>query len=147
MNLHVVPDVRVSSSATEADVKELYGMARATFGDFPGWSDARVLEVIRRDLVFVALEHAQPAGYIALRNDPGTATIVAEQVFIAPGHEGRGIGRRLLAYAEGYAIAQRAHALRIVAETDNWRARTFYRTLGFVPVEAELLELVLPHRD
>jgi hypothetical protein len=33
---------------------------------------------------------------------------VVEQLFVAPGHELRGIGDRLLAYAEGYAIAERA---------------------------------------
>jgi ribosomal protein S18 acetylase RimI-like enzyme len=147
VNLHIVPDFRVSSSTTDADLQELYGLAKATFGNFPGWSDTRVLEVMRRDLIFVALEQAQRAGYIALRYDPGTETMVVEQVFVAPGHEGRGIGHRLLAYAEGYAITQKAHALRIVAEEGNWRARTFYRRLGFVPVEAEVLELVLPHAD
>jgi ribosomal protein S18 acetylase RimI-like enzyme len=147
VNLHLVPDFRVSSSTTDADLQELYGLAKATFGDFPGWSDARVLEIMLRDLIFVALEQDHPAGYVALRDEPGTATMVVEQVFVAPGHEGRGVGHRLLAYAEGYAIAQKAHALRIVAEEGNWRARTFYRRLGFVPVEAEVLELVLPQSD
>jgi len=69
VNLHIVPDFRVSSSTSDADLQELYGLAKATFGDFPGWSDTRVLEVMRRDLIFVALEQAQRAGYIALRND------------------------------------------------------------------------------
>jgi ribosomal protein S18 acetylase RimI-like enzyme len=130
---------------TEADLQQLYGLAKGTFGDFPGWSDARVLAVLRRDLVFVAREHGEPAGYVALRDDPATATIVVDQVFVAPGHERRGIGHRLLAHAEGYAIARGAQALRIVAEESNWRARSFYRRLGFVPVDAELLELALPH--
>ena len=49
--------------------------------------------------------------------------MIAEQVFVAPGHEHRGIGHRLLAHAEGYAIAKRARALCIVVEPDNWRAR------------------------
>lgn len=132
---------------TDNDVRQLYGLAKLTFGDVPGWSDERVLETLRRDLVFIAREHAQPAGYVALRRDPPTATIVIDQVFVAPGHERHGIGHLLLAYAEGYAIAQRAQALRIVAEESNWRARSFYRRLGFVAVDAELLELVLPHVD
>jgi ribosomal protein S18 acetylase RimI-like enzyme len=129
---------------TEADLGELYGLAKETFGDFPGWSDERVLGVLWRDLVFVARERAQVAGYVALRRDPDTVTIVVDHVFVAPGHEQHGVGRQLLAYAEGYAIAHEAQALRIVAEESNWRARTLYRRLGFVPVEEELLELVLP---
>ena len=49
-----------------------------------------------------------------------------------------------LDYAEGYAIAERAPALRIVVERDNTPARAFYRRAGFVPVEGELFERSLP---
>lgn len=136
---------------SEGELTRLYDLARATFGDVPGWSDRRVLEVLEHDLVFVARERTrqrvEPAGYVALRREPEAAAVVVEQLFVAPGHEQRGIGHRLLAYAEGYAISERAHALRIVAEETNWRARSFYRRRGFVPVERELLELVLPRAD
>ena len=132
---------------TETELRRLYGLAKGTFGAFPGWSDERVLDVLRVDDVFVAHERSQPAGYVALRRDATTTTVVVDQLFVAPGHEGHGVGRRLVAFAEGYAIAARVHALRIVAERSNWRARDFYRRLGFVPVEAELLELVLPRSD
>ena len=70
--------------------------------------------------------------------------MIAEQVLVAPGHERRGIGRRLLAHAEGYAIAEHARTLAIVVEKDNWRARALYGRLGFVSVQPELVELVLP---
>jgi ribosomal protein S18 acetylase RimI-like enzyme len=58
-----------------------------------------------------------------------------------------GIGHRLLAYAEGYAIAMRAPSLQIVVEEDNRPARNFYRRSGFVPIEPELVELVLPRAE
>ena len=72
---------------------------------------------------------------MALRHEPDGA-IVVEQLFVVPGHERRGVGRRLLDYVEGYAIAERAPALRIVVEQDNVRARDFYQRAGFVPVDA-----------
>jgi ribosomal protein S18 acetylase RimI-like enzyme len=97
-------------------------------------------------VTFVAREEGRPAGYVALRPKEGGA-IVVEQLFVAPGHERRGVGHRLLAYAEGYAIAERAHSLQIVVEEGNRQARSFYRRSGFVPVEPELLELVLPRAD
>ena len=130
--------------ATEAELKQLFGLAKGTFADRPGWSDLRVLEVLTRDVVFVAREERQPAGYVAVRPDRSTASIVVDQLFVAPGHEQRGIAHRLLAYAEGYAIAECARSLRIVAEEDNRRARDFYHRSGFVDVEPEVLELVLP---
>jgi ribosomal protein S18 acetylase RimI-like enzyme len=112
----------------------------------PGWSDERVLEVLEHDVIFVARATGGLAGYVALRLDDDGA-IVIEQLFVAPGHERRGIGHKLLAYAEGYAIAERARSLRIVVEETNERARSFYRRSGFVPVEPELFELILPRAD
>jgi ribosomal protein S18 acetylase RimI-like enzyme len=131
---------------TEADLPLLFGLAKEAFVDLPGWSDERVLEVLRRDVTFVAREQGQPAGYVALRRNEGGAVVI-EQLFVVPGHEQRGVGRRLLAHAEGYAIAERAQSLQIVVEEGNQRARSFYRRSGFVPVEPELFELVLPRAD
>ena len=102
-----------------------------------------MLEVLSRDVIFVARADDQPAGYVALHLD-AAGVIVVEQVFVVPGHEQRGIGHRLLAYAEGYAIAERAQALHVVVEESNQPARSFYKRSGFVPVEPELFELNLP---
>jgi ribosomal protein S18 acetylase RimI-like enzyme len=125
---------------------QLFALAKLTFAGLPGWSDDRVLEVLRRDVVFIAREHGQLGGYVALRRME-EGLIVVEQIFVAPGHERRGIGRRLLAYAEGYAIAERARSLQIVVEEGNEKARSFYRRSGFVPVQPELFELILPMAD
>jgi ribosomal protein S18 acetylase RimI-like enzyme len=127
----------------EAEVPHLFGLAKSVFADARGWSDARVLEALARDLLFLAEEDGEPAGYVALRHEPDGA-IVVEQLLVVPGHERRGVGHRLLAYVEGYAIAERALALRIVVEQDNAPARDFYRRAGFVPVDTEVVERSLP---
>ena len=129
----------------ETDLPQLFVFASAAFAELPGWSDERVLNVLRGDVVFVARERGQLAGFVALTGEREDA-IVIEQMLVAPGHERRGVGHSLLAYAEGYAIAERARSLRIVVEEDNQPARNFYRRSGFVPVESEteLFELALP---
>jgi ribosomal protein S18 acetylase RimI-like enzyme len=127
----------------EAEVPRLFGLAKSVFADARGWSDARVLDALAHDLLFLAEEDGEPAGYVALRHDPDGA-IVVEQLLVVPGHGRRGVGRRLLAYVEGYAIAERAPALRIVVEQDNTPARDFYRRAGFVPVDTEIVERSLP---
>jgi GNAT superfamily N-acetyltransferase len=126
-----------------AEAELLFGLAKTAFESEPGWTDARVLDALAEDVVFVAREGGVQAGYVALcRNaDEG---LVIEQLLVAPGHEGRGVGHRLLAYAEGYAIAQGAPSLLVVAEPDNYAARGFYLRSGFAPIGGDLLELVLP---
>src|SRR3984893_13786427 len=127
----------------ESELGQLFGLAKTVFATASGWSDRRVLDALARDVVFVAHEQGEVAGYVALfTSDRREVTV--EQVFVAPGHEHRGVGHRLLAHAEGYAIAEHARVLCIVVEPDNWRARAFYCRLGFVPVQTELVELVLP---
>jgi ribosomal protein S18 acetylase RimI-like enzyme len=130
----------------ENELGQLFGLAKTVFAAASGWNDRRVLDALERDIVFVAHEHDEIAGYVALFV-PDRKRMVAEQVFVAPGHEHRGIGHRLLAYAEGYAIAEHARVLSIVVETDNWPARSFYGRLGFVPVQPELVERVLPSAE
>ncbi len=127
----------------EAEVPRLFGLAKSVFAGVPGWSDAQVLEALDRDLLFLAREGDDPAGYVALRREPDDSFVI-EQLFVVPGHERRGVGHRLLDYAEGYAIAERAPALRIVVERDNVPARDFYQRAGFVPVDAEIFERSLP---
>ena len=136
------PHVEIVSKR-EQDVEQLFGLAKTAFAGNPRWSDRRVLDALREDVVFVAREHGRPAGYVAIRQGPDR-TMVVEQLFVAPGHEHHGIGHRLLAHAEGYAIAGHADTLFIEVEEDNVAARSFYRRSGFVPVDRELFELVLP---
>jgi ribosomal protein S18 acetylase RimI-like enzyme len=138
-----MPDEIDISRPSDAELHELFSLARAVFSDEPRWNDGRVLDALLSDVVFVAHERAQPAGYVALRSEEDAAFLI-EQVLVVPGHERRGVGHRLLEHAEGYAISERATALRIIVERDNRPARSFYRRSGFVPVQDELFELVLP---
>ena len=114
------------SPLADDEIGRLFGLAKCCFEAAAGWNDRRVLDSLARDVVFVAHEDGEVAGYIALRPD-------RERV-----------GHRLLEHAEGYAIAMRARAVDIVVEAGNWRARSFYRRLGFLPVQTEVLELTLP---
>jgi ribosomal protein S18 acetylase RimI-like enzyme len=131
---------------TRAEMRELhqlFALANSMFADRPGWDDDHVLRALARDVVFVAHERSLPVGYVALQPQREGAFLV-EQVLVAPGDREEGVARRLLAYAEGYAIAHGASALRVVVEEDNLAARSLYRQLGFCPLEQELFELVLP---
>ncbi len=118
----------------------LFGLASIDRG-----ADERTLAVLARETVFVAEIEGTPAGYVALEREE-QATVRVDQLFVSPAHQAEGIGRQLLEYAEGYAIWQRAPALRVVVSEEDARAIRFYRGRGFVPVDENVLELVLPGR-
>ena len=61
-------------------------------------------------------------------------------------HEAEGVGKQLLEFAEGYAIAEGATTLQVVVSGADRRATAFYRGRGFVVAGEDLLELVLPRR-
>lgn len=124
------------------DESLLFTLAREVFGAKGAWDDRRTLTALETDTVFVAELEGGPAGYVALDQDEDAIRI--EQLFVSPVHEGEGLGRQLLAYAEGYAISTGAMRLQVVVEEDNRRALDFYRAQGFVRGGADLLELVLP---
>ena len=117
----------------------LFGLASLDRG-----ADERTLAVLERETVFVAEVEGAAAGYVAL--DVREEGCCVDQLFVSPEHEGEGVGRQLIEFAEGYAIYRGARALRVVVEGGNARAESFYRGRGFVSAGEGLLELVLPQR-
>jgi ribosomal protein S18 acetylase RimI-like enzyme len=128
----------------EDDEAWLFSLARSVFGERAYWRDRRTLDVLERDVVFVAEVRGTTAGYAALER--GGDSVCIEHMLVSPDHDDEHVEIQLLAYAEGYAISVGARALHAVVEPDNGRAIAFYRQQGFVPVGRDLLELVLPQR-
>lgn len=133
--------LEIAPGRTE-EQSELFLFARTSFGEEGGWDDRRTAADLESDTIFVARVEGSLAGYVAVRR-AGEALRI-EQLLVAPHHEGEGVGRRLLEYAEGYAISIGATAMQVVVETDNNRALALYRRSGFTPVAEQLYELVLP---
>jgi ribosomal protein S18 acetylase RimI-like enzyme len=127
-----------------SELPGLFALAETAFAGMHGWDPSRVVRVLEEDVVFVARDQGLLAGYVALRREDPRVLLI-EQLLVAPGHERRGVGRGLLAYAEGYAVAEHVSTVRIVVEKSNVPARRFYRRLGFVPSEAEVFQRELPY--
>jgi GNAT superfamily N-acetyltransferase len=64
--------------------------------------------------------------------DAAEATVFG--MFVLPSHEGRGLGRRLMAAAEAWLFASGCRALWLSTDSDpKVRAHGFYRRLGWAP--------------
>jgi ribosomal protein S18 acetylase RimI-like enzyme len=78
--------------------------------------------------------------WVVAAADPfgGYPTAHLEDLAVAPGHEGRGVGRALLAAAERWADARGCRALTLHVWPDNARARALYEAAGFVEAMVRL---------
>ncbi|HKT41638.1 MAG TPA: GNAT family N-acetyltransferase [Rhodanobacteraceae bacterium] len=88
------------------------------------------------DHFFVAEDaNGHPSGFLHLQVQrdffSGNRACHIADLAVAPGHDGRGIGRALLAYAENWAGKQRCKWLTLAVFPANTRARALYERTGF----------------
>jgi ribosomal protein S18 acetylase RimI-like enzyme len=126
------------------DESLLFSLAKDAFGERAAWSDVGILTALESETVFVAELSGKPAGFVAVESEADALRI--RHLLVSPVHEGEGVGRQLLEYAEGFAIWRGARRLQVIVEPDNQRAHGFYRGRGFVLAGDDLLELTLPQQ-
>jgi ribosomal protein S18 acetylase RimI-like enzyme len=78
--------------------------------------------VLPNATVWIAEIGGQVVGYASLRGND------LDQLYVAPGHQGRGVGSRLLQRAKELSPT----GLRLYAFQRNTRARAFYEARGFI---------------
>jgi len=125
------PRLRRARPADAVAIAEIHNSARR---EAMPWlpvlhGDAEVRGWIRDTLlpnaeVWMALADAAPVGYMALVDG------MLDHLYVAPGHQGGGIGSLLLNHAK----ALRPAGLQLYAFQRNQRARAFYEARGFVAV-------------
>ena len=98
--------------------------------------------LLSADVIFVAECGHHLAGYVAVSEEG--EVLCVDRLVVAITDEGRGVGHRLLDWAEGYAVSRGSHAVRVRVEPDNRRARAFYARRGYGQ-EGALLERPLAH--
>jgi ribosomal protein S18 acetylase RimI-like enzyme len=138
-------------AATADDDEFIFGLIER-FVDFelPKWRKRNVvIEGIRRDLqrhldeqpagsfMFVAEDDSsgERVGFLHLQtvNDffTGHQNCHISDLAVARGHDGEGIGRALLAYAERFAREHRYERLQLSVFPGNERARAIYEKAGY----------------
>lgn len=97
---------------------------------------ARLLAEPGLGRVFVLEEGGKLAGYLVLTFgfslEFGGRDALVDELYVAPGHRGRGLGTRALAAAEAACCALEIRVLHLVVERHKAGVRELYRRLGFV---------------
>jgi len=144
-----VTDVRIRVADAE-DAPFILGLVpRFVAFELPAWRDRdESAEGVRRDLerhlrerpenshMFVAeIEAGAPAGLLHLLRTidffTGATNCHISDLAVAPGMDGRGIGTRLLAFAEDWAKPQGCRYMTLGVFPGNARARALYERHGF----------------
>ena len=87
-------------------------------------------EQVRDGIVSVAVDdHGDVQGYIICyaRID----TMLLENVAVSPHHQGRGVGKRLIAFCEEEARRQRCQAIELFTHVKMTENRALYARLGY----------------
>lgn len=74
----------------------------------------------------------ETVGYLGLMFQDEEAHVTT--VAVAPAHQGKGIGTRMMLGAARLAVAEGARHLSLEVAVGNRRAQALYRRFGFVPV-------------
>jgi ribosomal protein S18 acetylase RimI-like enzyme len=125
----IVPAAPGDAPAVAACVRAAYARYVERIGREPAPMTADYDALIAAGEVWIVRAGEDVAGVLVLRPQP--PALLVENVAVAPGHQGRGLGRLLMAFAEERARAEDLAEVVLYTNermTENLR---FYPALGF----------------
>ncbi len=127
--MHIRAAQEVDLVALRDIVERAYGIYVERIGRRPAPMDDDYLEKLRGGHVFVAGDSGEVAGIIVLL--PAPDHLLIETVAVGPEHQGQGIGRSLLSYAETYAAERGLLELRLYTNASMTENLALYPRLGY----------------
>ncbi len=131
------PDLRPAEAgqapAVAACARAAYAKYVSRIGREPAPMVADFPAAIAAGEVYVLVDGRAVVGFIVFRT--GSGHLFVENVAVDPGRQHRGLGRRLMAFAEATALERGLPALRLYTNVKMIENMPFYRELGFVETE------------
>ena len=125
--------IRPAEPGDAAAVRDLVRAAYAGYVERIGKEPAPMLEdyaaLIRAGEVWVLAEGGEVLGVLVIR--PAADHMFLSNVAVAPGHQGRGLGRELVSFAEGQAVAYGLPEVRLYTNEKMHENLAVYARLGF----------------
>jgi ribosomal protein S18 acetylase RimI-like enzyme len=90
-------------------------------------------ELIRRQTVFVLTERQRVIGIIVLIREE--QSLLLDNVAVRPDYQGRGLGRKLIGFAEAEAVRLELNAVTLYTHEQMTENIEIYKKLGFNEIE------------
>jgi ribosomal protein S18 acetylase RimI-like enzyme len=128
------PAIRPACAADAAAVARLVEQAYSPYiarmaGQRPGPMDDDYPARVAAGAVWVIERGGALAGILVLLDEPDH--LLLDNVAVAPGHAGQGLGRRLVAFAEAEARRRGVDEIRLYTHVTMTENQALYRRLGF----------------
>ena len=125
--------IRPAERGDAAVVRDLVRMAYSKYVERIGKEPAPMLgdydALIRAGEVWVWDDGGEVLGVLVIR--PAEDHMFLSNVAVAPGHQGRGLGRELVTFAEGQAVAYGLPEVRLYTNEKMHENLAVYAKLGF----------------
>ena len=125
--------VRAARLEDAAVIGDLVRVSYAKYVERLGREPAPMLEdyaaLIEAGEVWVLVEGEEVLGVLVLR--AAEDHLFVDNVAVAPGHQGRGLGRELVAFAEQRARREGLGEIRLYTNEKMWENLAVYEKLGF----------------
>jgi ribosomal protein S18 acetylase RimI-like enzyme len=132
--------IRPAERGDAAVVRDLVRMAYSKYVERIGKEPAPMLEdydaLIRAGEVWVWDEGGEVLGVLVMRS--ADDHLFVDNVAVAPGHQGRGLGRELLAFAEERAEREGLPEVRLYTNEKMHENLAVYARLGFEETERKI---------
>ena len=132
--------IRPAERGDAAVVRDLVRMAYSKYLNRIGKEPAPMLEdydaLIRAGEVWVWDEGGEVLGVLVMR--PADDHLFVDNVAVAPGHQGRGLGRELVAFAEERAEREGLPEVRLYTNEKMHENLAVYARLGFEETERKI---------
>ena len=132
--------IRPAERGDAAVVRDLVRMAYSKYVERIGKEPAPMLEdydaLIRAGEVWVWDEGGEVLGVLVMR--PADDHLFVDNVAVAPGHQGKGLGRELLAFAEERAEREGLPEVRLYTNEKMHENLAVYARLGFEETERKI---------
>lgn len=131
MEMRVRAADRADLGFIETCAEAAYGPYEAEIGIRPAPLDADYGALVAAGSVHVISFGDEPQGFIVLSPGDTSNALLIENVAVMPNAQGRGIGRRLLAFAEARARALGLSRMTLYTHGRMTRNIQLYRRLGY----------------